>query len=198
CGAAAGSALLGDEALVARIFEAVVAAVSVPVTVKIRTGPDPTRRNAPRIASLAQACGLAAVTVHGRTRACAFRGRAELRTVTEVKATVAIPVIANGDIDSPRQAALVLRTTGVDAVMIGRAAQGNPWIFAQTEQYLRTGMLSPGPTPMAVRRILLEHLDALYAHYGDAQGVRVARKHIGWYCRARPGAERFWQDVNRV
>ena len=198
CRVAAGSALLADEPLVARILAAVVSAVPVPVTLKIRTGPDPKRRNAVRVARLAEAAGVAALAVHGRTRACAFRGHAEYETIREVKRVVSIPVIANGDIDSPERAAAVLAATGADGVMIGRAAQGNPWIFSQVAHYLATGRHLAPPTPEQVRNVLLEHLDGLYAFYGTAQGVRVARKHLGWYCRPRAGGETFWRQVNRV
>ncbi len=198
CRVAAGAALLADEPLVARILDAVVAAVSVPVTLKIRTGPDPGRRNAERIARLAESAGIAAVAVHGRTRACAFRGHAEYDTIRRVKRAVSIPVIANGDIDTPERAAHVLRLTGADAVMIGRAAQGNPWVFSQVAHFLAHGARMPDPTPLQVRDTLLEHLDGLYSLYGRSHGVRVARKHLGWYCRARPGGETFWRRISRV
>jgi len=198
CRVAAGSALLADEALVARILEAVVAAAAVPVTLKIRTGPTPANRNAVRVARIAEAAGVAALSVHGRTRACAFRGRAEHATARAVKRAVAIPVIVNGDVDSPQAAARVLRDSGADGVMIGRAAQGNPWIFRDVAHHLATGALLPPPTPGEVRRVLLDHLDALHAFYGEPQGVRVARKHLGWYCRAHPGGEAFWQRINRI
>jgi tRNA-dihydrouridine synthase B len=198
CRAAAGSALLADEDLVSRILDAVVAAVDVPVTLKIRTGPSPQNRNAVRVARIAEAAGVAAITVHGRTRACAFRGRAEYRTVCAVKRAVGIPVVVNGDVDSPARAAEALRESGADGVMIGRAAQGNPWIFGAVAHYLATGALRPEPGPEEVRAVLLEHLDALHAFYGAHQGVRVARKHLGWYCRPRAGGEAFWRRINRV
>ena len=198
CNVAAGSALLCDEALVARILERVVAAVDVPVTVKIRTGPSPDRRNAVRIAQIAESAGVAAVAVHGRTRKCAFRGSAEYESIRAVKRAVSIPVIANGDITSPEQARRVLSYTGADAVMLGRAAQGNPWLPGAVAAYLRSGMHAPPPGMRKRADVLLGHLRALHAFYGDAVGVRVARKHLSWYCRAYPHGERFWRSVNRV
>jgi len=198
CRAAAGSALLADEALVARILRAVVRAVDVPVTLKIRTGPAPGRRNAERIALLAEDAGIAAIAVHGRTRACAFKGPVEYRSIAAVKRVVSIPVIANGDIADAREAARVLALTGADGVMIGRAAQGNPWIFREIVHFLRTGEELSPPSPMEVRSTLLGHLDALYGFYGERAGVRIARKHLAWYCRTRPGGESFWRRVNRV
>lgn len=198
CRAYAGSALLGDEALVARILERVVSAVQVPVTLKIRTGLDPTRRNGVRIARLAESCGVAALAVHGRTRACRFEGHAEYETIARIRAAVRIPVVANGDIGSARQARTVLDRTGADAVMIGRAAQGNPWIFREIAHYLRTGTECPGPTGAEVVAVLEQHLEALYAHYGETQGVRIARKHLSWYCRDRAGARAWWETVSRV
>lgn len=198
CRIAAGSALLADEALVVRILHEVVNAVAVPVTLKIRTGPAPERRNAVRIAQLAEDAGVAAITVHGRTRACAFTGPIEYHSIAAVKRAVSIPVIANGDITTARQAARVLELTLADGVMIGRAAQGNPWIFREITHYLRTGTQCPAPSTEQVRSTLLEHLDALYDFYGERAGVRIARKHLGWYCRARIGGEAFWTRVNRV
>jgi tRNA-dihydrouridine synthase B len=198
CRVAAGSALLADEALVVRILHEVVNAVAVPVTLKIRTGPAPESRNAVRIAQLAESAGVAAITVHGRTRACAFTGPVEYHSIAAVKRAVSIPVIANGDITTAREAARVLELTSADGVMIGRAAQGNPWIFRQVGHFLRTGTECLPPTPDEVRSTLLEHLDALYEFYGERAGVRIARKHLGWYCRARTGGEAFWKRVNRV
>ncbi|MFT5445391.1 MAG: tRNA-dihydrouridine synthase B [Gammaproteobacteria bacterium] len=198
CRVAAGSALLADEALVVRILHEVVNAVPVPVTLKIRTGPAPERRNAVRIARLAEDAGVAAITVHGRTRACAFTGPVEYHSIAAVKRAVSIPVIANGDIMTARQAARVLELTSADGVMVGRAAQGNPWIFREITHYLRTGTQCPAPSTAQVRATLLEHLDALYDFYGERAGVRIARKHLGWYCRARFGGEAFWSRVNRV
>ena len=198
CGAAAGSALLSDEPLVARILERVVSSVDVPVTVKIRTGPAPERRNAVRIARIAEAAGIAAIAVHGRTRRCAFRGVAEYDSVRAVKCAVSVPVIANGDVASPEQARRVLDFTGADAVMIGRAAQGNPWLPGAVAAYLRSGVKAAPPGVQERAEVLLAHLRALHAFYGEAVGVRVARKHLSWSCRAYPQGERFWRSVNRV
>ena len=186
CNAWAGSALMRDEALVGRILEAVVAAVDVPVTLKIRTGWDATHRNAPAIARIAQAAGIQALTVHGRTRDQHYTGQAEYDTLAAIKAELSIPVIANGDIDSPQRAAQVLSHTGADAVMVGRAAQGRPWIFREIAHYLATGERLAPPSVAEVRAILLDHLHALHAFYGEEQGVRIARKHLGWYAKDRP------------
>ena len=198
CNAAAGSALLSDEALVGRILERVVAAVEVPVTLKIRTGPSPERRNAARIGRIAESAGIAAIAVHGRTRKCAFKGTVEYDSIRAVKRAVSIPVIANGDITSPEQARRVLASTSADAVMIGRAAQGNPWLLGAIVTYLRSGTGVSPPSVKERAEVLLEHLRALHAFYGNAIGVRVARKHLSWYCRAYPHGERFWRSVNRV
>ena len=181
CSVAAGSALLKNEPLVGRILDAVVAAVDVPVTLKIRTGWDPQNRNALTIARIAAQSGIAALTVHGRTRACKFAGQAEYDTVRHIKQSVSIPIIANGDIDSPEKARQVLATTGVDAIMIGRAAQGNPWLFTQIRHFLDTGATLAAPTPVEIYQTLLGHLQALYSFYGDISGVKIARKHIAWY-----------------
>jgi tRNA-dihydrouridine synthase B len=196
CNAWAGSALMRDEALVARILEAVVAAVDVPVTLKIRTGWDATHRNAPAIARIAEAAGIAALAVHGRSREQHYTGVAEYDTVAAIKAELRIPVIANGDIDSPVKAAEVLRRTGCDAVMVGRAAQGRPWIFRDIAHYLAHGELLPEPSAAEVRDILLGHLDALHAFYGEESGVRIARKHLGWYAKDRPENHAFRAVVN--
>jgi tRNA-dihydrouridine synthase B len=198
CNVAAGSALLSDEALVARILEAVVAAVEVPVTLKIRTGPDPARRNATRIARIAEGAGVRLLAVHGRTRACAFRGEAEFDTIAEVKATVGIPVIANGDIGTPEQAKRVLEYTRADGVMIGRAAHGRPWIFREFDQYLRYGTQAAPAAPAEMRAVALEHLEGIHALYGEELGVRVARKHIGWYTRGLPGGEAFRREAMAI
>ncbi len=184
CNAWAGSALMQDEALVARILAAVVDAVDVPVTLKIRTGWDREHRNALSIARIAEDCGIAALAVHGRTRDQQYTGCAEYDTIAAVKSAIRIPVLANGDISSPQQAKFVLDHTGADAVMIGRAAQGRPWIFREVAHYLATGELLPEPPLAEIRTILLDHLHALHAFYGEEAGVRIARKHLGWYVKA--------------
>jgi tRNA-dihydrouridine synthase B len=182
CSVAAGSALLKNEALVKAILDSVVGAVDVPVTLKIRTGWDAADRNALRIAKIAERAGIAALAIHGRTRACGFSGAAEYETLREVKNAVTLPVIANGDIDSPQKAREVLRYTGADALMIGRAAQGQPWIFNSIEHFMSHGAPLAPPPLMQIRDIVLAHLDRLYSFYGNETGVRIARKHIGWYC----------------
>ena len=191
CNVMAGSALLRHEDLVARILEAVVGAVSVPVTLKIRTGWDRANRNGVRIAQIAEQAGIAALAVHGRTRADGYRGEAEYDTIREIKQAVSIPVIANGDITTPEKAKFVLEYTGADAVMIGRAAQGRPWIFREIDHYLRTGEQWPEPSLEEIRDILIGHLHNLYAFYGEETGVRVARKHIAWYSKGQPGGAAF-------
>ena len=198
CNAAAGSALLSDEALVARILERVVAAVEVPVTLKIRTGPAPDRRNAVRVARIAESAGIAALAVHGRTRQCAFKGAVEYDSIRAVKRAVSIPVIANGDVTSPEQARRVLDHTGADAVMIGRAAQGDPWLPGAVAEYLQSGTKAQPPGVQERAGVLLAHLRALHDFHGEARGVRIARKHLSWHCRAYPQGERFWRVVNRV
>jgi tRNA-dihydrouridine synthase B len=198
CNVQAGSALLENEALVVRILEAVVAAVDVPVTLKIRTGPAPERRNAVRIARIAESAGIQALAIHGRTRACVFNGNAEYDTIAEVKSRVRIPVIANGDVQTPEDAKRVLALTGADGVMIGRAAQGRPWFFREVAHYLATGeYLAPPPT-REIGEVLVEHLDGLYDLYGGDHGARVARKHIGWTVRALPGGEALRSRVNTL
>jgi tRNA-dihydrouridine synthase B len=196
CNVHAGSALLADEALVARILEAVVAAVDVPVTLKIRTGPAPERRNALRIARIAEAAGVQALAIHGRTRACAFGGQAEYESIAEVKSRVRIPVIANGDVHTPEDAKRVLEATGADGVMVGRAAQGRPWLFREIAHYLATGERLAPPPAREIGAVLVEHLDGLYDLYGGEHGARVARKHIGWTVRALPGGEALRSSVN--
>ncbi|MEN9558953.1 MAG: hypothetical protein RLZZ502_164 [Pseudomonadota bacterium] len=181
CNVAAGSALLKDEPLLAKILEAVVKAVSVPVTLKTRTGWCREQRNIVRVAQVAESVGIAALTIHGRTRADAFEGDAEYDSIAAVKAVVHIPVIANGDIDSPQKALRVLQHTKADAVMIGRAAQGRPWIFRETDYFLRTGKTMAAPNKDELRQVLRAHLETHYALYGEDTGLRTARKHIGWY-----------------
>jgi tRNA-dihydrouridine synthase B len=196
CNAWAGSALLADEPLVARICEAVVRAVEVPVTLKIRTGQFPGQRNALAIARIAAGAGIAALAVHGRTRAEKYTGHAEYDTIAAVKASVAIPVFANGDIDTPEKARAVLDYTRADALMIGRPAQGRPWIFREIAHFLATGERLPAPGLAEVRDILLGHLDDLHAFYGEPMGVRIARKHLGWYAKERPENAAFRAVVN--
>jgi tRNA-dihydrouridine synthase B len=198
CNVWSGSALLQDESLVARILVAVVRAVEVPVTLKIRTGWNRENRNGLAIARIAEDAGIAALAVHGRTRADHYAGDAEYATIAAIKAAIGIPVFANGDVDTPSKARDVLAATGADAVMIGRAAQGRPWIFAEIAHFLATGETLPAPTPRAVRDILLGHLDDLHAFYGEPQGVRIARKHLGWYAKDRPENAAFRAIVNRA
>ncbi|MBS1216136.1 MAG: tRNA dihydrouridine synthase DusB [Proteobacteria bacterium] len=198
CNKAAGSALLRDEALVGRILDAIVAAVDVPVTLKFRTGWDPESRNALRIARIAEDAGIQALALHGRTRACGFSGRAEHDTVAEVKRATRLPVIANGDIGSPEDAKRVLDQTRADGIMIGRAAQGRPWIFREIEHYLATGERLAPPLVAEIRSVLLEHLEALYEFYGRDTGVRVARKHIAWYTKGLAGAAAFRAEMNAL
>lgn len=202
CHVAAGSALLQDEALVARLLERVVSAVSaasrVPVTLKYRTGWSPETRNAVRIARLAEACGVSLLTLHGRTRCDFFQGAAEYESIAAVKAAVRLPVVANGDIDSPRKARQVLEYTRADAVMIGRAAQGRPWIFREIAHFLATGAELAPPGTGEIGRVLHQHLLDHYAFYGELIGLRTARKHIGWYVRGLPGGEAFRQHMNTL
>ena len=196
CNVWAGSALLKDELLVGRILSAVVRAVAAPVTLKIRTGWNRENRNGLAIARIAEDCGIAALAVHGRTRADQYLGLAEYDTIAAIKAAVCIPVMANGDIDSPQRARFVLDYTGVDAVMVGRAAQGRPWIFSGIAHCLSTGTLLPPPSPRAVCAILVGHLQHLYEFYGEDSGVRIARKHLGWYAKDRPENAAFRAVVN--
>jgi tRNA-dihydrouridine synthase B len=183
CNVAAGSALMADEALAVKIIAAVVAAVQVPVTVKMRTGTDTGNRNAVRLARAAEDAGAAMITVHGRTRACQYHGMVDYDTIGLVKASIGLPVVANGDIDSPEKARDVLRATGADAIMIGRAAQGRPWIFREIDHFLATGEKLPAPTWDEIWSLLRQHLLDHYAFYGEFVGVRTARKHVGWYLR---------------
>jgi len=198
CNVWSGSALLQDEPLVARIVAAVVKAVDVPVTLKIRTGWNRDNRNGLAIARIAEDAGIAALAVHGRTRADLYEGEAEYETIAAIKAAIRIPVFANGDVDSPEKARHVLDATNADAIMIGRAAQGRPWIFREIAHYLATGALLAPPSPSEVQGILLGHLDDLYAFYGEAQGVRIARKHLGWYAKDRPENAAFRAVANRA
>ncbi|CUI95341.1 tRNA dihydrouridine synthase DusB [Achromobacter sp. 2789STDY5608621] len=201
CNVASGSALLRHEDLIVRILDAVVEAcapLGVPVTLKTRTGWDRDSRNALRVAKLAQDAGIAALTLHGRTRADLYTGEAEYDTIRAVRAELKIPLIANGDIDSPEKARRVLDYTGADAVMIGRAAQGRPWIFREVDHYLRTGETLAPPSYGEMRELLLEHLDDHYRFYGEHTGVRTARKHIGWYLDGLPDADSFRDRMNLI
>jgi tRNA-dihydrouridine synthase B len=198
CNVWSGSALLQDEPLVARICKAVVDAVEAPVTLKIRTGWDREHRNALTIARIAEDSGIAALAVHGRTRADKYEGEAEYETIAAVKASVRIPVFANGDVATPERARHVLDATGADALMIGRGAQGRPWIFREIAHYLATGEKLPEPAPDEVAAILLGHLEHLYAFYGEHAGVRIARKHLGWYAKDRPENAAFRHVANRA
>ena len=198
CNAMAGSALLRDEALVGRILDTVVNAVPVPVTLKIRTGWDPAQRNGIAVARIAEQAGIQALAVHGRTRSCGFGGEAEYHTIAAIKDAISIPVIANGDIDSPEKARQVLLHTNADALMIGRAAQGRPWLFRMIHHYLATGDLQPEPSLAERRGILLGHLQRLYDFYGEHTGVLVARKHIAWYSKGQTGGSAFRQAINRA
>jgi len=198
CNVLSGSALLKDEPLVGRILAAVAQAVSIPVTLKIRTGWDCHNRNGVQVARIAQDSGIQALSVHGRTRACYFKGDAEYDTIAAIKAAIQIPVIANGDISTPEKAKWVLETTGADAIMIGRAAQGRPWIFREIHHYLKTGEYLPEPTLMEIRNILLNHIENLYEFYGDYTGPLIARKHVSWYSKGQPGGARFRDHFNRL
>ncbi len=198
CNVMAGSALLQNEKLVAQIFEAVVGAVTVPVSLKIRTGWDKTSRNAVRIARIAETAGIQALAIHGRTRACAYTGEAEYDTIAAVKAAVGIPVIANGDITTPEKARFVLQHTGADAVMIGRAAQGRPWLFREIEHFLNTGEHLPAPEIAEIREVLAGHVQELYDFYGEFTGLRVARKHISWYTKGLAGSAQFRHRMNQL
>jgi tRNA-dihydrouridine synthase B len=198
CNKLAGSALLSHPDQVRAILDAVVAAVDVPVTLKIRTGPNPRERNGVAIARLAEAAGIAALAVHGRTRSDRFKGEAEYETIRKICSAVTIPVFANGDIDTPEAAAAVLAQTGANGVMIGRAAQGNPWIFREVAHYLAHGERLTPPSPAEVLDVMERHLAALWQAYGEAMGVRVARKHIGWYLNGRAGAAQVRRQLMRT
>ena len=198
CNVMAGSALLKDEVLVGQILEAVVNAVDVPVTLKIRTGWDKQNRNGASVARVAYESGIQALAVHGRTRACAYMGEAEYDTIADIKSRISIPVIANGDITTPEKAKYVLEYTGVDAVMIGRAAQGRPWIFREIDHYLKTGEHLAEPSVAEIRDILLGHLSNLYDFYGEFTGVRMARKHISWYSKGQRHGAAFRKEINQA
>jgi tRNA-dihydrouridine synthase B len=198
CRADAGSALLRDPQLVREICAAVVAAVSVPVTLKIRTGYTRATRNGIEIAAIAEGCGVAALSVHGRTREDRYEGEAEYDTVAAIKSAARIPVIVNGDIRTPEQGRAILQRTRGDALMIGRAAQGQPWIFREVAHFLKTGERLPPPSLAQIGTWLLAHLDELHAFYGEGKGVRVARKHIQWYCQDHAGSGAFWRSVNQL
>ena len=198
CNVMAGSALLKDEPLVSQILKAVVAAVDVPVTLKIRTGWDKQNRNAVAVARMAEDIGVQALAMHGRTRACAYMGDAEYDTIAEVKQAIKIPLIANGDITTPEKAKFVLEYTGADGVMIGRAAQGRPWIFREIEHYLATGEHMPAPEVEEIRSVMLGHLHDLYEFYGDLTGMRVARKHISWYTKGLKDSANFRHAMNQL
>lgn len=198
CKRAAGSALLRDLDHVRRILTSVVDAVDVPVTLKTRTGWSEERRNGVEVAVIAEQCGIQALAVHGRTRACMFRGNAEYVTIRNICRETNIPVFVNGDIDTPQKAREVLSFTGAAGLMIGRAAQGRPWIFRHIQHYLQTGCELAALAPPEVRDIMLGHLQNLYLFYGEKSGVRIARKHLGWYCRGHAGADRYRHQVLRV
>ena len=198
CNVMAGSALLQDQPLVGRILDAVVGAVDVPVTLKIRTGWDTQHKNALAVARIAESAGIQVLAIHGRTRACAYAGHAEYDTIAAVKASVRIPVIANGDITTPEKAKHVLEYTKADAIMIGRAAQGRPWIFREISHYLATGEHLPLPEVAEIHRVLINHLHELYSFYGEYSGVRIARKHISWYTKGLVGSAAFRHAMNQL
>jgi len=198
CKMMSGSSLLRDEPLVAAILAATVKAVKIPVTLKIRTGWSPEMRNGPTIARIAQDSGIQALSVHGRTRNCFFKGDAEYETIALIKQSVSITVIANGDIDTPQKAKYVLEQTGADAIMIGRAAQGRPWIFREINHYLAHGTLAPEPDLQEIEDILSKHLDNLYDFYDDYIGVHMARKHVSWYSKGQPNGGKFRDQFNHL
>ena len=198
CGKLGGSALLSDIGLVEDILKAVVTSVEVPVTLKIRTGPDRANRNGVDVAKIAETCGVSALAVHGRTRADRFRGEAEYDTIQDICKATSLPVFANGDVATPLQAKKILEYTGATGLMVGRGAQGNPWIFKELSHYLRTGEILDPPTPAEVHRVMCDHLRRLHEFYGEVHGVRVARKHIGWYLKGRPDSKQVLYDLMRV
>jgi len=198
CNMLAGSALLRDETIVANILQATVKAVSIPVTLKIRTGWDKANINALTISKIAEETGIQSITIHGRTRDCLFKGNAEYDTIAQVKASVSIPVIANGDITTPEKAKFVLEYTKADGLMIGRAAQGRPWIFREIIHYLTTGELLPPPTMTEIKTLTMEHLENLYAFYGEYIGICMARKHVSWYSKGINNSAKFRETFNKL
>jgi len=198
CNKAAGSALMKDEALVSEILDSVVKAVNIPVTLKIRTGWDTNNKNALTIARIAEDAGISALAVHGRTRACAYQGNAEYDTIAAIKSAIRIPVLANGDIDSPEKALHVLDKTGADGLLIGRAAQGCPWIFDDINHYLATGTHRKKRSSIQVRDIMLSHVRALHEFYGEVMGVRIARKHVGWYLKSQEDVLGYRKAFNAI
>lgn len=198
CNTLSGSALLKDEPLVARILESIVKAVKIPVTLKIRTGWDAQHKNGIKIAQLAESLGIKALAVHGRTRACRFNGHAEYDTIRAIKESVSIPVIANGDITTPQKAKEVLDYTKADGIMIGRAAQGRPWIFSEINHYLDHGEILPKPSLEHIYRLMIDHLHSLYDYYGPKNGVHLARKHVSWYTKGQPNGAYFRDIFNRL
>jgi tRNA-dihydrouridine synthase B len=198
CNTMAGSALLKDEPLVGQILESVVKAVDVPVTLKFRTGWDTANKNALKVARIAEESGVQLLSLHGRTRACGFSGRAEYDTILDVKRSTRLPVVANGDITTPEEAKRVLQYTGADGIMIGRAAQGRPWIFREILHYLSTGEKLPPPLVSEIHAVLIAHLHELYSFYGKERGVKVARKHISWYTKGLAGSASFRHRMNQL
>ncbi len=198
CRKLAGSALMKDEALVARILDAVVAAVDVPVTLKMRTGWDPEHRNGPQIARIAEDSGIRSLAVHGRTRACRYQGEAEYETIARIKQDVSIPVIANGDLTTPEKSLEVLRLTNADGLMIGRGAQGRPWIFRELNIYVENDSVKVPLDKNELRDMMLAHLSEIHHFYGEKRGVRVARKHLTWYCDKLANADEFRYQSVRV
>ncbi|SFI99377.1 tRNA dihydrouridine synthase DusB [Nitrosomonas sp. Nm34] len=199
CNVMAGSALLQNESLIGKILDAITHAVDIPVTLKIRTGWDTQHKNAVTVARIAENAGIQALAIHGRTRACAYRGEAEYDTIAAVKAsTKTIPIIANGDITTPEKAKQVMEYTGADAVMIGRAAQGRPWIFREIDYYFKTGNYLPTPEVAEIHQVLISHLHDLYKFYGEYSGVRIARKHISWYTKGLIGSAAFRHTMNQL
>ncbi|MDX2428604.1 MAG: tRNA dihydrouridine synthase DusB [Xanthomonadales bacterium] len=198
CGKLGGSALLSDIVLVEDILKAVVGAVEVPVTLKIRTGPEPRNRNGLEVAKIAESCGISALAIHGRTRADRFKGQAEYETIRTICKNISLPVFANGDVTTAGQARQVLDYTGADGLMVGRGAQGNPWIFREFSHFLSTGEHLAPPQTSEVYSVMRDHLQRLHDFYGAVHGVRVARKHLGWYLKGRPNSEQLLYDLMRV